>query len=257
MVLNHELDFFHCAAEVGAGGGGELQVAVAVYAVDGGAEGLAVVDVVGFDAEAVEAAQVVGPEGAECGGLAQLAVAAQDVVEQCAKDCVEVERIMPRWTFEQQRSGVGNPVGENCLIDIQADAADGAGYVAVAQMVGGQDATHFAVADINVVGPLYVNGERRTENGERGTGNGERRTEIGELLLQRFGHGEGEGHREVVLVGGIDECRFKDKAECQILACFADPYVALLAYASGLAAGTNNGKLLDGVDVEEFTVVVG
>ena len=81
--------------------------------------------------------------------------------------------------------------------------------------------------------------------------------EIGELLLQRFGHGEGEGHREVVLVGGVDEYWFKDKAECQILACFADPYVALLAYAGGLAAGTNNGKLLDGVDVEEFTVVVG
>ena len=81
--------------------------------------------------------------------------------------------------------------------------------------------------------------------------------EIGELLLQRFGHCEGEGHREVVLVGGIDECRFKDKAECQVFVWLADPYVALLAYAGGLAAGTNNGKLLDGVDIEEFTVVVG
>lgn len=124
MVLNHKPYFFHCAAEVGAGGGGELQVAVAVNAGDGGAEGLAVVDEVGFDAEAVEASQIVGPEGAECGGLAQLAIAAQDVVEHCAKDCVEVERILPRRAFEQQGGGVGNPVGELHLVDVEADAAD-------------------------------------------------------------------------------------------------------------------------------------
>lgn len=57
---------------MGAGGGGELQVAVAVNAGDGGAEGLAGVDVVGFDAEAVEASQVVGLDGGGSVGLAQL-----------------------------------------------------------------------------------------------------------------------------------------------------------------------------------------
>ena len=87
---------------MGAGGGGELQVTVAVDAGDGGAEWEAVVDVVGFDTEAIEALQVVVTDSVGTGGVAQLAVAAQDVVKNCAKEGVEVEGVAERRAFEQQ-----------------------------------------------------------------------------------------------------------------------------------------------------------
>ena len=94
--------------------------------------------------------------------------------------------------FEDKRCGVGDPVGELLLVDVKADAADSLGYVAVADLIGDEDAADFAVADIDVVRPLdedFLSWEQ---------------------FDKAVGDGDGEGHAEEPLVGEGEEGRFKD-----------------------------------------------
>ena len=129
--LYHKLDFFHSAGEGSAGGGCELEVTVAVDAGYGGAKGLAFVDVVGFDSEAVEAAQIAAFEVSVV--FFQMVVLCLNVAEQGVQQVVE---IVFGACQQAKRCGVWHPVGEGGLVDVEADAADGLAEMASAYLAG-------------------------------------------------------------------------------------------------------------------------
>ena len=121
FLLLQEGYLFEVAAEVGAVGGGEEEAAEGVDAVDGGGDGAVLVEVMCWHAAAQEQREVL---------LFEVCAAAQGVVAVCYTLQQLLQKglqfiVLP--CQQAQRRGVGQPVGEVGLVDVEANAADGGG----------------------------------------------------------------------------------------------------------------------------------
>lgn len=121
FLLLQEGYLFEVAAEVCAVVGGEEEAAEGVDAVDGGCDVRALVAVACGHAETQQVREVFLFEVV---AAAQGVVAAFDVVQQVVQQGFQFVFLACQQT---QRRGVGQPVGEGGLVDVEAYAADGGG----------------------------------------------------------------------------------------------------------------------------------
>lgn len=118
--------------------------------------------------------------------------------------------------------GVGGVGEEFALIDVEADADDGFVDVCAGDCVLDKDAADLAVADVDVVGPLDVDGIVDTVTAQ--------------FFLDGLGDGEGDGLGDAELSRGVDACGAQDDAEGQVESGPGLPGVAALSASGGLLA---------------------
>lgn len=126
-----------------------------------------------------------------------------------------------------QRGGVGYPVGEQCLVDIEADATDGGGDSSALYFAGGECAADFVSVDKNVVGPFDMTAVCRQQN------------------CQQIADAQGDNLCDAEIVGSIQKAGVEQQAAGDVCIGLALPAIAALAYAGGLRVGPNDSELLD------------
>lgn len=122
-------------------------------------------------------------------------VAVLNAPQQRHKRFFEVIRLARQ---QAQRRGIGNPVGELRLVDVEAYSADGRGDIVARKACRCQRAADFIAANIYIIGPLDLSGKWQVVSGKE------------------VGYGEGEGLGELELALGGEPCGLEHKAEGEV-----------------------------------------
>lgn len=209
-------------------------MSIGSYALYGGLDGAALIQIGGLGVEIHEMEEIVGIES---GVMAlKLVIACLDVVEELLQELFQFIFLMGK---QGKRGWVGYPGGKVGLVYIETYATDGIGDEVAFGAVGDEYATDFVLPYIDVVWPLDMN---------LGFGNQGMET-VAETQREHFCEHE--------LIGKREKPGMEYKAEGEIFPRLGFPLVVVLTFAQSLGACTNNSELLYLGKIKEFTILVG
>lgn len=137
-----------------------------------------------------------------------------------------------------ERGGIGNPIAEVDLVDVEPYAYDCCGNLPGGESGVEEGTADFVVAYIDVVGPLDED------------------LMMWQICSEQVADGYGNGLGDLKLMGRGDEGRMEYYGTSDVGLGLTLPMVATLTNAGSLLLGCINSKLLDLVEIEELAIMV-